>query len=65
MNSEHNQIKEKYGLQRGFGLLQATALNMSNMVGHRAVYYDPVDHRFDGWSAMHAGMAAGNGTGHL
>jgi amino acid transporter len=33
MNGEHEQIKEKYGLQRGFGLLQATALNMSNMVG--------------------------------
>jgi APA family basic amino acid/polyamine antiporter len=31
--SEHDNIKEKYGLQRGFGLLQATALNMSNMVG--------------------------------
>src|SRR6266571_6272463 len=33
MNGEHDQIKQKYGLQRGFGLLQATALNMSNMVG--------------------------------
>jgi basic amino acid/polyamine antiporter, APA family len=33
MNGEHEHIKEKYGLQRGFGLLQATALNMSNMVG--------------------------------
>jgi len=33
MHPEHEQIKEKYGLQRGFGLLQATALNMSNMVG--------------------------------
>src|SRR5690349_6991242 len=33
MSSEHEHIKEKYGLQRGFGLLQATALNMSNMVG--------------------------------
>src|SRR5882724_451243 len=33
MNGEHEQIKEKYGLERGFGLLQATALNMSNMVG--------------------------------
>ena len=32
-NSEHDHIKEKYGLQRGFGLLHATALNMSNMVG--------------------------------
>ena len=33
MSGEHEQIKEKYGLQRGFGLLQATALNMSNMIG--------------------------------
>jgi amino acid transporter len=33
MNSEREHIKEKYGLQRGFGLLHATALNMSNMVG--------------------------------
>jgi amino acid transporter len=33
MNGEHEHIKEKYGLQRGFGLLHATALNMSNMVG--------------------------------
>jgi amino acid transporter len=33
MNGEHEQIKQKYGLERGFGLLQATALNMSNMVG--------------------------------
>jgi amino acid transporter len=33
MNGEHDQIKQKYGLERGFGLLQATALNMSNMVG--------------------------------
>src|SRR6266581_19953 len=33
MHPEHDQIKQKYGLQRGFGLLQATALNMSNMVG--------------------------------
>jgi amino acid transporter len=33
MTGEHDQIKEKYGLERGFGLLQATALNMSNMVG--------------------------------
>ncbi len=32
-NSGHDQIKQKYGLQRGFGLLHATALNMSNMVG--------------------------------
>jgi basic amino acid/polyamine antiporter, APA family len=33
MNNEHEHIKGKYGLQRGFGLLQATALNMCNMVG--------------------------------
>jgi amino acid transporter len=33
MNGEHEHIKEKYGLERGFGLLQALALNMSNMVG--------------------------------
>jgi amino acid transporter len=33
MNPEHEQIKQKYGLERGFGLLHATALNMSNMVG--------------------------------
>ena len=33
MSREHEQIKEKYGLVRSFGLLQATALNMSNMVG--------------------------------
>jgi amino acid transporter len=33
MNGEHEHIEKKYGLQRGFGLLQATALNMSNMVG--------------------------------
>ena len=33
MSRQHEEIKEKYGLQRGFGLLQATALNMSNMVG--------------------------------
>ena len=33
MNGEHEHIKEKYGLQRGLGLLQATALNMSNMIG--------------------------------
>jgi amino acid transporter len=33
MNGEHEHIKEKYGLERGFGLLHATALNMSNMVG--------------------------------
>jgi APA family basic amino acid/polyamine antiporter len=33
MNGEHEHIKERYGLVRSFGLLQATALNMSNMVG--------------------------------
>lgn len=33
MENNHEVIKEKYGLVRGFGLLQATALNMSNMVG--------------------------------
>jgi amino acid transporter len=33
MNDERQHIKDKYGLVRGFGLLQATALNMSNMVG--------------------------------
>lgn len=33
MPSEHDRIKEKYSLERGFNLLQATALNMSNMVG--------------------------------
>ena len=33
MENNHEIIKEKYGLVRGFGLLQATALNMSNMVG--------------------------------
>jgi APA family basic amino acid/polyamine antiporter len=33
MPDEHQEIKEKYGLVRSFGLLQATALNMSNMVG--------------------------------
>ena len=33
MPSEQDHIKEKYGLERGFNLLQATALNMSNMVG--------------------------------
>lgn len=31
--SEHEQIKDRYGLVRSLGLLQATALNMSNMVG--------------------------------
>jgi len=33
VNGEHEHIKERYGLVRSFGLLQATALNMSNMVG--------------------------------
>src|SRR4051794_8649925 len=33
MAIEQDRIKEKYGLERGFNLLQATALNMSNMVG--------------------------------
>lgn len=33
MNGEHEHIKERYGLVRSFGLLEATALNMSNMVG--------------------------------
>jgi len=33
MNSQHEQIKERYALVRSFSLLQATALNMSNMVG--------------------------------
>jgi basic amino acid/polyamine antiporter, APA family len=33
LENSHEVIKEKYGLVRGFGLLQATALNMSNMVG--------------------------------
>jgi len=33
LGNNHENIKEKYGLVRGFGLLQATALNMSNMVG--------------------------------
>jgi APA family basic amino acid/polyamine antiporter len=33
MNDQHQQIKQKYGLVRGLGLLEATALNMTNMVG--------------------------------
>src|SRR5437867_13383499 len=33
MTGEHDQIKQKYGLERRFGLLHATDLNMSNMVG--------------------------------
>lgn len=31
--SESESLQERYGLVRGFGLLEATALNMSNMVG--------------------------------
>jgi amino acid transporter len=33
MSTEHEHIKQRYGLVRSFGLLEATALNMSNMVG--------------------------------
>ena len=33
MENNHEGFKEKFGLVREFGLLQATALNMSNMVG--------------------------------
>jgi len=33
LSDQHQQIKEKYGLVRGLGLLEATALNMTNMVG--------------------------------
>src|SRR4026209_2309083 len=33
LENNHEVIKEKFGLVREFGLLQATALNMSNMVG--------------------------------
>jgi amino acid transporter len=33
LENNHEGIKEKFGLVREFGLLQATALNMSNMVG--------------------------------
>ena len=33
MTDQHQRIKEKYGLVRGFGLLEATSLNMTNMVG--------------------------------
>ena len=33
MNDQHEQIKRKYGLVRGLGLLESTALNMTNMVG--------------------------------
>ena len=30
---QHQRIKQKYGLVRGLGLMEATALNMTNMVG--------------------------------
>ena len=33
MSDQHQQIKQKYGLVRGLGLLEAIALNMTNMVG--------------------------------
>ena len=33
MSSEHQHLKQKYGLVRGLGLLEATATNMTNMVG--------------------------------
>ncbi len=33
MSGQHDEIKQRYGLVRSFSLLQATALNMSNMVG--------------------------------
>jgi amino acid transporter len=33
VNGEHEHIKERYGLVRSLGLLESTALNMSNMVG--------------------------------
>jgi APA family basic amino acid/polyamine antiporter len=33
LTDQHQQIKQKYGLVRGLGLLEATALNMTNMVG--------------------------------
>src|SRR5467141_4926685 len=33
MSDQHLEIKKKYGLVRGLGLLEATALNMTNMVG--------------------------------
>src|ERR1039458_10301267 len=33
LENNHRQFTEEHGLVRGFGLLQATALNMSNMVG--------------------------------
>ena len=33
MSGQHQDIKQKYGLVRGLGLLEAIAINMSNMVG--------------------------------
>jgi amino acid transporter len=33
MTDQHQRIKQKYGLVRGLGLLQSTAINMTNMVG--------------------------------
>ena len=33
MSDQHLEIKKKYGLVRGLGLLESTALNMTNMVG--------------------------------
>ena len=33
MSDQHQEIKKKYGLARGLGVLEATALNMTNMVG--------------------------------
>ena len=33
MSDQHQEIKKKYGLVRGLGVLEATALNMTNMVG--------------------------------
>src|SRR6478609_12040595 len=33
MSDQHHEIKQKYGLVRGLGLMEATAVNMTNMVG--------------------------------
>jgi len=33
LSDQHQEIKQKYGLVRGLGLLEATAINMSNMIG--------------------------------
>jgi APA family basic amino acid/polyamine antiporter len=33
MSDQHHEIKKKYGLVRGLGLMEATAVNMTNMVG--------------------------------